>query len=163
MQLKYALAICACLVVADAAACSLSTGTTPFAVAGAPTVEAGDALRAPALEVVSLTRGINGRASCDASGLLTLSVEWPRGTDYRLRDLGFEFQVIGGDDRLSIFPKTPVAGRIDGRRSEFVFLWQDGPPAEQRTIDLIVEVRAVTPDNRRGPPAQLRISAAPGS
>jgi hypothetical protein len=27
----------------------------------------------------------------------------------------------------------------------------------------VVEVRAVTPDNRRGPPAQLRVTAAPGS
>ena len=48
-------------------------------------------------------------------------------------------------------------------RSEFVFLWQDGPPAQQQPIDLVVEVRAVTPDNRRGPPAQLRIAAPPGS
>lgn len=163
MQLKYALAICACLVMADAAACNLSTGTTPFAVAAAPAEDAGDGLRAPALEMVSLTRGINGRASCDTSGLLTVSVEWPRGTDYKLRDLGFEFRVVGGEDRLSIFPGTPVAGRVDGRRSEFVFVWQDGPPAQQRPIDLVVEVRAVTPDNRRGPPAQLRIAAAPGS
>lgn len=165
MQLKCTLAICACLFMADAAACNLSTGTTPFAVAAAPAAEAetGDGLRAPALEMVSLTRGINGRASCDASGLLTVSVEWPRGTDYKLRDLGFEFRVVGGEDRLSIFPKAPVTGRVDGRRSEFVFLWQDGPPAQQGPIDLVVEVRAVTPDNRRGPPAQLRIAAAPGS
>lgn len=163
MQLKCALAICACFAVAEAAACNLSTGTTPFAVAGPPAVETGDALRAPGLEMVSLTRGINGRASCDASGLLTLSVEWPRGTDYKLRELGFEFRVVGGEDRWSIFPKTPVTGRVDGRRSEFVFLWQDGPPAEQRPIDLVVEVRAVTPDNRRGPPAQVRIAAPPGS
>ena len=48
-------------------------------------------------------------------------------------------------------------------RSEFVFLWQDGPPAQQQPIDLVVEVRAVTPDNRRGPPAHLRIAAPPGS
>ncbi|HEY1034954.1 MAG TPA: hypothetical protein VGE09_08235 [Pseudoxanthomonas sp.] len=163
MQLKCTLAICAFLVVADATACNLSTGTTPFAVAAAPAADAGDGLRAPVLEMVSLTRGINGRASCDASGLLTVSVEWPRGTDYKLRDLGFEFRVVGGEDRLSIFPKAPLTGRVDGRRSEFVFLWQDGPPAQQGPIDLVVEVRAVTPDNRRGPPAQLRIAAAPGS
>jgi hypothetical protein len=163
MQLKCTLAICACLVFADAAACNLSTGTTPFVVAAAPAEDAGDGLRAPALEIVNLTRGINGRASCDASGLLTVSVEWPRGTDYKLRDVGFEFRVVSGEDRLSIFPMAPVTGRVDGRRSEFVFLWQDGPPAQQGPIDLVVEVRAVTPDNRRGPPAQLRIAAAPGS
>ena len=80
----------------------------------------------------------------------------------KLRELGFEFRVIG-DDALAIFPDQPVAGRVDGRRSEFVFLWQDGPPAVQANIDLVVEVRAVTADNRRGPPAQLRIAAAPGS
>ena len=127
MQLTCTLAIFACLFAADAAACNLSTGTAPFAVAAVPSAEAGDALRAPALEMVSLTRGINGRASCDASGLLTMSVEWPRGTDYKLRELGFEFRVVGGEDRLSIFPKAPVTGRVDGRRSEFVFL--DSPRA----------------------------------
>ena len=163
MQLTCTLAIFACLFAADAAACNLSTGTAPFAVAAVPSAEAGDALRAPALEMVSLTRGINGRASCDASGLLTMSVEWPRGTDYKLRELGFEFRVVGGEDRLSIFPKAPVTGRVDGRRSEFVFFWRDEPPAQQQPIDLVVEVRAVTPDNRRGPPAQLRIAAPPGS
>jgi len=73
MQLTCTLAIFACLFAADAAACNLSTGTVPFAVAAVPSAEAGDALRAPALEMVSLTRGINGRASCDASGLLTIA------------------------------------------------------------------------------------------
>lgn len=163
MPMKFAVALCAVLAAADAAACTLSTGTAPFAVAGTPAAIADDgALRAPGLEVVSLTRGVDGRASCDASGLLTLSVAWPRGTDYKLRDIGFEFRVVGGEDVLSIFPRQPVAGRVDGRRSEFVFLWQDGPPSQQVPIDLVVEVRAVTADNRRGPPAQLRVSAQPG-
>jgi hypothetical protein len=162
MQKTCAVMLFALLAVADAAACTLSTGTTPFAVtAMSPATEAGG-LKSPVIEVVSLTRGVDGRASCDASGLLTLSVEWPRGTDYKLRDLGFEFRVVGGEDALSIFPSQPMAGRVDGRRSEFVFLWKDGPPAQQARIDLLVEVRAVTPDNRRGPPAQLRIAAAPG-
>ena len=162
MQKTCAVMLFALLAAVDAAACTLSTGTTPFAVtAMSPATEAGG-LKSPVIEVVSLTRGVDGRASCDASGLLTLSVEWPRGTDYKLRDLGFEFRVVGGEDALSIFPSQPMAGRVDGRRSEFVFLWKDGPPAQQARIDLLVEVRAVTPDNRRGPPAQLRIAAAPG-
>ncbi|MBD9477558.1 hypothetical protein [Pseudoxanthomonas sp. PXM02] len=161
MPLKCALALCALLVVADTAACNLSTGVTPFAKgAGVQAVE--DAgLKPPVLELVSLTRGVDGRASCDASGLLTLRVEWPRGTDYKIRDLGFEFRVVG-DDALAIFPPAPVVAPVEGKRSEFVFLWRDGPPAQQARIDLVVEVRAVTADNRRGPPAQLRIAAAPG-
>lgn len=162
MPLKCAWALCALLAVADVAACNLSTGITAFAKRGDVPAVDDTGLKPPVLELVSLTRGVDGRASCDASGLLTLSVEWPRGTDYKLRELGFEFRVIG-DDALAIFPDQPVAGRVDGRRSEFVFLWQDGPPAAQANIDLVVEVRAVTADNRRGPPAQLRIVAAPGS
>lgn len=161
MPLKCAVALCAVLAVADAAACNLSTGIIPFASVPAANAADDAGLKAPVLELVSLTRGVDGRASCDASGLLTLSVEWPRGTDYKLRELGFEFHVVG-DDPLTIFPREPVAGRVDGRRSEFVFLWRDGPPAQQLPIDLVVEVRAVTADHRRGPPAQLRIAAAPG-
>ena len=72
------------------------------------------------------------------------------------------FRVVG-EDALAIFPSAPVVGSVDGKRSEFVFLWRDGPPAQQAPIDLMVEVRAVTVDNRRGPPTQLRIAAAPGS
>lgn len=162
MQKTCAVMLCALLAVADAAACTLSTGTTPFAATGSPPLADTGGLKSPVVEVLSLARGVDGRASCDASGLLTLSVEWPRGTEYKLRDLGFEFRVVGGEDALSIFPPHPMAGRVDGRRSEFVFLWKDGPPTQQARIDLLVEVRAVTPDNRRGPPAQLRIVAAPG-
>ena len=163
MPLKCAVALCALLAVSEAVACNVSTGVTPFANDQAASAMDDAGLKSPVLALVGLTRGVDGRASCDASGLLTLSVEWPRGTDYKLRELGFEFRVVGGEDRLSIFPKAPVTGRVDGRRSEFVFLWQDGPPAQQQPIDLVVEVRAVTPDNRRGPPAQLRIAAPPGS
>lgn len=162
MPLKCAVALCALLAVSDAAACNLSTGVAPFAKGQVASVRDDAGLKSPVLELVSLTRGVDGRASCDASGLLTLSVEWPRGTDYKLRDLGFEFRVVG-NDALAIFPRDAVSSRVEGRRSEFVFLWRDGPPAQQAPIDLVVEVRAVTADNRRGPPAQLRIAAAPGS
>lgn len=161
MQMRYAVGVLLLLAIGEGNACNLSTGTTVFATHGVAAAADETGLKAPVLDLVSLTRGVDGRASCDASGLLTLSVEWPRGTDYKLRDLGFEFRVLG-EDALAIFPREPVAGRLEGRRSEFVFLWKDGPPVQQSRIDLIVEVRAVTADNRRGPPAQLRIASAPG-
>ncbi len=161
MQMRYAVGVLLLLAIGEGNACNLSTGTTVFATHGVAAAADETGLKAPVLDLVSLTRGVDGRASCDASGLLTLSVEWPRGTDYKLRDLGFEFRVVG-EDALAIFPREPVAGRLEGRRSEFVFLWKDGPPVQQSRIDLIVEVRAVTADNRRGPPAQLRIASAPG-
>ena len=65
---------------------------------------------------------------------------------------------------IDLINLDPVRGTpAYGKRSEFVFLWRDGPPAQQAPIDLMVEVRAVTADNRRGPPTQLRVAAAPGS
>jgi len=161
MQMTCVVALFVLFAAGEVAACNLSTGTTSFPTQATAPATDGTGLKMPVLELVSLTRGVDGRASCDASGLLTLSVEWPRGTDYKLRDLGFEFRVVG-EDALAIFPREPVAGRLEGRRSEFVFLWKDGPPVQQARIDMIVEVRAVTADNRRGPPAQLRIASAPG-
>lgn len=165
MQMKFAWALGALFGVADASACALSSGITPFRTSVA-VAQAGVAedLIAPEVELASVTRGVGTRhASCDDTGLLTLQVEWPRGTDYKLRDIGFEFRVVGGDAGALVFPEGPVAGRVDGRRSEFLFMWRDGPPSGQKPLDLQLEVRAVTPDNRRGPPASLRVSAPPGS
>ena len=56
-----------------------------------------------------------------------------------------------------------MTGRVDGRDSEFIFMWRDGPPPQQQAIQLQVEVRAVTADNQRGPATLATISAAPGS
>jgi hypothetical protein len=41
-------------------------------------------------------------------------------------------------------------------------MWQEGAPAQQKTIDLQVDVRAVTRDNRRGPATRIVVRAAPG-
>lgn len=77
---------------------------------------------------------------------------------YKLREIGFEFRVISGEDSYSIFPAGPVSGKAEGRDSEFLFMWRDGPPAQQQPVRLEVEVRAVTPDNRHGPAARTVIT-----
>lgn len=66
MQLTCTLAIFACFCgrCSRPATCPPARRRSPSPPFRQP--EAGDALRAPALEMVSLTRGINGRASCDA-------------------------------------------------------------------------------------------------
>lgn len=165
MQKKFAVVLCAMLAIPGAAACQLSSGVAPFAIRDNPPIQAEvGALQPPQVEIAGITRGVGTRhASCDDTGLLTLRLEWPRGTDYKLRDLGFEFHVVDGDQAYSIFPEGPVAGRVSGKRSEFLFMWRDGPPDQQQPIELVLEVRAVTADNRRGPPARLRVSAPPGS
>ena len=164
MYLRYAAVLCVFLCVPDAKACSLKSGISEFKPQVAATNSNSEGLKAPELEVVSITRGIGTRhSSCDDTGLLSIRVEWPRGSDYKLRDIGFEFRVISGGSTYDIFPESAVTVDVDGRVSEFLFMWRDGPPAQQQPIDLQVEVRAVTADNRRGPPARLAVSAMPGS
>lgn len=164
MLLKSVWVLGACLAVSHAHACPLSSGVRPFQVSTAtPAEPEPEALKPPEVRVVSVTRGVGTRhASCDDTGLLTLQVEWPRGTDYKLRDLGFQFRVVGGQTDYALFPEGPIAGKVEGRQAEFLFMWQDGPPAQQHPIQLEVEVRAVTQDHRLGPPARLRVQSAPG-
>lgn len=164
MNFRYAAMACVFLCVPDAMACSLKSGINEFTPQGTAVSTSSEGLKAPELEVVSITRGIGTKhSSCDDTGLLTIRVEWPRGTDYKLRDLGFEFRVVSGDGTYKIFPEGAVTSRVDGRAAEFLFMWTDGPPAQQQPINLEVEVRAVTADNRRGPTTRLRVTAVPGA
>jgi len=164
MYLRCAAVLCVFLCVPDVEACSLKSGVNEFKPQGTTTSAGQEGLKAPELELVSITRGIGTRhSSCDDTGLLSIRVEWPRGTDYKMRDIGFEFRVVSGESTYEIFPQTAVAMDVDGRVSEFLFMWRDGPPAQQQPINLQVEVRAVTADNRHGPPARLAVNAMPGS
>lgn len=164
MRFRCAAMICVLFCAPQANACSLSTGTKPFTPSQSASNEHTEGLKMPVPEVVSVTRGIGaGNASCDDKGLLSVRVAWPRGTDYKPRDLGFEFRVVSGTSTYSIFPEGPVSGRVEGRDSEFLFLWRDDAPGQQQPIQLEIEVRAVTQDNRRGPPARFSVNAAPGA
>ncbi len=163
MYIRCAAMACVFLCAPAALACSLKSGVVPFVAAG-QTTSTGEGLKAPVVQVVSITRGIGTRhSSCDDTGLLTLKVEWPRGTDYKLREIGFEFRVVSGEDTYTIFPSGPVSARSEGRDSEFLFMWRDAPPGQQQAIRMEIEVRAVTADNRKGPAARATISAAPGA
>lgn len=164
MLFRCAAMLCALLCAPVANACSLSTGIKPFTPTQALAKDSGEELKMPMPEVLSVTRGIGSRnASCDEAGLLSVRVGWPRGTDYKPRDLGFEFRVVSGTTPYVIFPDGPVTGRVEGRDTEFLFMWRDGSPDQQQPIQLEIEVRAVTQDNRRGPPAHFTVSAAPGA
>jgi hypothetical protein len=164
MLLKSIMVLGACLAVSNAHACKLSSGVSPFQVSVATASESAPGeLKPPEVRIVSMTRGVGTRhASCDDTGLLTLELERPRGTDYKLRDLGFQFRVVSGETAYALFPKDPVAGKVEGRQAEFLFMWQDGPPAEQQPIRLEVEVRAVTQDHWLGPPTRFVVDAVPG-
>ena len=164
MKKWYAVTLCALLVAPGANACGFTSKLVPFEVAAgsAPTDDASGQLPAPKAVVTETIRGIGANhATCEDTGLLTVAIEWPRG-EYKLRDLGFEFRVVSGVMPYAIFPEGPVKAPVDGRRSEYLFMWREGAPSQQKFLDMHVEVRAVTRDNLRGPPARVRVLSAPG-
>lgn len=165
MRKSCAVALCAWLIAPGAGACGMTSKLTAFEpVAGSVPAEKADVeLPAPVAVVTEIVRGIGPKHStCDDTGLLSVEIEWPRGK-YKLRDLGFEFKVVSGATAYAIFPDHPIQAPIDGRRGDFLFMWQEGAPPQQQPIDLQVEVRAVTRDNLRGPPARIVVRAAPGA
>ncbi|NDK37291.1 hypothetical protein DT603_00330 [Pseudoxanthomonas gei] len=165
MKSKWVVVLCAMFAVQDVVACGMTSKLVPFSMAeGSPPVDvAGGEIPAPTAVVTELVRGIGpNHSSCDDTGLLTVVVEWPRG-GYKLRELGFEFKVVAGSTPYAIFPEGVVQAPISGRSSDFLFMWREGAPAQQQPIDLQVEVRAVTRDNQRGPPARILVRSAPGA
>ncbi len=164
MKIRCALMLCALLAAPQVFACGMTSKVVPFEPApGSTPIEAiADGLPAPVVLSTEITRGIGtSHTSCNDIGLLTVMIGWPRG-GYKLRDLGFEFRIVSGKSPYPIFPEGPVQGPISGRKTDFLFMWRDGPPAQHKTLDLQVEVRAVTRDNQRGPPALILMRADAG-
>ena len=164
MRSKWIIVLCALFAVQDAIACGMTSKLVPLELeAGIKSVQvAASELPEPVVVVTEIVRGIGPKhSSCDDTGLLTLMVEWPRGK-HKLRDIGFEFKVVAGQTPYPIFPEGPMQAPSNGRKSDFLFMWREGAPAQQKPIELQVEVRAVARDNQRGPPARILIRAAPG-
>lgn len=165
MRKSCAVVLCAWLIAPAAGACGMTSKLTAFEpVAGSvPAAQADPELPAPVAVVTGIVRGIGPQHStCDDTGLLSIEIDWPRGK-HKLRDLGFEFKVVSGTTAYTIFPDSPIQAPINGRRGDFLFMWQEGAPSQQQPIDLQVEVRAVTRDNLRGPPARIVVRAGPGA
>ena len=164
MMGKCLVMLCGLLAAQHVYACGMTSKLTPFALAAgsAPVETIGTEIPAPKVSVTEIVRGIGPKHSnCDDTGLLSLELEWPRGK-HKLRDVGFEFKVVSDNSAYAIFPEGPIQAPTEGRSSDFLFMWQEGAPAQQKPIDLQVEVRAVTRDNQRGPPTRIVLRAAPG-
>lgn len=154
MKLWYLMLLCAMPAQAAAAACMFTSNVTPFQGDASTLV---DNIEIPAPEVVvsSVTRGIGGGATCDALGFMSIELKWPRGSDYDLDEIGFEYRVVNGEAPEGLIPTTVVASPVSGRKAEHQFTWQDVPTAQQRPLHLELEVRAVTRDHQRGVPTRV--------
>ena len=161
MKLWYLMLLCAMPAQAMAAACMFTSNMTPFQ-ADTSALADNSGIPAPEIVVSSVTRGIGGGATCDALGFVSIDLKWPRGSDYDLDEIGFEYKVVSGEPPEGLIPTEVVASPVNGRKAEHQFTWQDAPTAQQRPIHLELEVRAVTRDRQRGAPARLRIDAPGG-
>ncbi|WP_372013510.1 hypothetical protein [Pseudoxanthomonas sp. 10H] len=161
MKLWYLMLLCAMPAQAAAAACMFTSNVKPFQ-ADTSTLVDNVQIPAPEIEASSLTRGIGGGATCDALGFMSIQLKWPRGSDYDLDEVGFEYRLVGGDAPAGLLPPGVVTSPVNGRKAEHQFTWQDLPTDQQRPLRLELEVRAVTRDRQRGAPARVRIEA-PGS
>ncbi|MBO9718356.1 MAG: hypothetical protein J7507_16560 [Pseudoxanthomonas sp.] len=158
MKLWYLMLLCAMPVQAAAAGCMFTSNVKPFEADTSALVDNTE-IPAPEIEGSSVTRGIGGGATCDALGFMSIKLRWPRGSDYDLEDIGFEYRVVNGDAPAGLIPATVVASPISGRKAEHQFTWQDVPTTEQRPLHLELEVRAVTRDHQRGAPVRVTIGS----
>jgi len=132
--------------------CPIKSNVHPFPASG-PWIDTTE-LPAPVVEKVSVTRGLDGAGSCDRLGLLSIQLRWPRAKGVDVENVGFEYRVLRGRAPEGMLPDAAVAAPpVSGRRTEHLLTWDDGPQVRGQPLDLLVEVRAITRDYRRGPPA----------
>lgn len=116
-------------------------------------------LPAPSVSAIQVRRGTAAPgSSCDDAGSLTLDVNWPRSSIYKLSEIGFYFRVVGGKEPDQIFPLEPISGTIVGQRAQFFFAWLDGHPSAQIPLNLAVEVFAVNKGLQIGASRRFRIT-----
>lgn len=156
MKLRYLLLLCA-LPAQAGAACMFTSNMTPFQADTSSLVD-NARIPAPQIESTSIIRGAGGGATCDALGFLSVEIRWPRGSDYDLDQVGFEYRVVSGEVPDGLLPEGVLASPSSGRKAEHQFTWQDLPPGQQRPLQLVLEVRAVTRDRQRGAPARIVVN-----
>lgn len=159
---KLLIALAACPLFAQG--CSFAPGYNGF-LPSAASFEAkmdGDhiaLLPAPTVTSVKVKRGTaSAGASCDDAGRLTLDVNWPLSSTYKLNEVGFYFRVVRGKQPDQIFPLEPVYGEILGQRAQFLFVWLDGHPSDQSPLNLEIEVFAVNKGLQIGPSQKFRVA-----
>ena len=145
-------------------ACSFAPGFQAYTPAAASFEAKVDGERyallpAPGVRIVRLARGTAAAGGmCGGIGQLTLELDWPRSSVYKLDEVGFYFRVLGGRQPDRIFPLSPVTGTVTGQRARFFFIWQDGHPSAQRLLNLEVEVFAVNKGLEIGAPRSFRLT-----
>lgn len=147
-----------------ASACLFSTGVESF-VADQPKFERKfenelyAVLPEPKVSVLKITRGtVAPGHTCDDAGTITLEVEWPESSVYKLEEIGFYFRVNNKRLPGRIFPGNPVIStRVKENVVKFMFVWLDGHPNQQKDLDFELEVFAVNKGLELGMPSTVKV------
>lgn len=167
--MKHFLIITAALALSmNAGACSFAPGYFGFDVSPSDfemKMDKGVIALMPAPKVVldEVVRGSSAPgSSCDDAGMISLTIEWPKDSVYKIEEIGFYFQSDNGIDPDLIFPLDPVKGEIKDNTAKFFFVWLDEHPKRQKVLDFKVNVFAVNKGLQIGQPTTINIKAGKG-
>lgn len=96
---------------------------------------------------------------CGVYGSITVQIDWPASSLYRLEEVGFYFRIVGSANVQDIFGDGPVIGKIQGNFMRLFFVFPDEEPDKRNPWDLTVEAFAVNSHMEIGPATQFRLKS----
>lgn len=117
--------------------------------------------RLPAFDVsLKDVRRSPGRAMpCGEYGSLTVQIDWPAASLYRLDEVGFYFRVVDVANTADIFGAGPVVGKITGNSMRLFFVFDDEEPKNRIPWNLTVEAFAVNAMMEIGPVTRFQLKS----
>jgi len=105
----YLILVCCVWPAQQAAAACVFSGNLSVFEPGIAQLADDPSLPAPELESLDVTRGLNGGASCDQMGFMSVKLRWPRGSRFDLNDFAAQLgqmKKMGG--LSSLMDKLPA-------------------------------------------------------
>jgi len=118
--------------------------------------------RLPAFDVsLKDVRRAPGRDAmpCGQYGSITVQIDWPASSLYRLDEVGFYFRVVNSTNAVDIFGAGPVVGKIKENSMMLFFVFDDEEPKTRKPWDLTVEVFAVNAMMEIGPSTRFQLKS----
>lgn len=118
--------------------------------------------RLPAFEVtLKDVRRSPGRDAmpCGEYGSITVQIDWPAASLYRLDEVGFYFRMVDAANEKDIFGPWPVVGKITGNSMRLFFVFDDEEPKTRKPWNLTIEAFAVNAMMEIGPVTRFQLKS----
>jgi hypothetical protein len=96
---------------------------------------------------------------CGEYGSITVQIDWPASSLYRLDEVGFYFRVVDVANTAGIFGPGPVVGKIIGNSMRLFFVFDDEEPKKRKPWNLTVEAFAVNAMMEIGPVTRFQLKS----